>query len=160
MQAKTTVHLEKLLKLFPTIQSRFSSEVGRPLLEAILDVTSKGLSSVRGVGRFQGYSDSYREAILGGKFSKFEKYVRPVSLKLSGAMLASGTASEASKGKVRITFSDFKADIHNRRGAGKSKVVRHFLPTNSGETFTQAVLGKVTDALGRIISDEADKQNH
>ena len=44
-----------------------------------------------------------------------------------------------------VGFSNFLADIHNRLGASKKKVIRRMLPTNKGETFNLNI--RVSDAL-------------
>jgi hypothetical protein len=121
------------------------------LKNQVVKEISEGRSPVaRAGGRFQKYSDSYQNAIDKGYYSKFNKRKRPVNLRLSGRLLKSIYTRTLDKNRVRIGFADQLADIHNRQGAGKSKVVRRMLPTNEGEKFTNTILFAVGVRLKRI----------
>jgi len=126
-------------------------------LVAIADTYKKGIiqeieggrSPVKRKGRFQKYSDSYLKAIESGRFENKRK--RPVNLKLSGDLLKSLQTFVRNKILI-IRFDNSLADIHNRRGAGKSKVVRRMLPTESGETFNESIQRDVREVLKRLAS--------
>jgi len=118
--------------------------------EIVIEI-SEGRSPVKSQGgRFQGYSPIYKTAIDNGRYSNFNKRKRPVNLKLTGRLLRSIFSDVISSSKIRIGFADQLADIHNREGAGKSKVVRRMLPTNQGETFTDTILFRVGTKLSRL----------
>ncbi len=111
--------------------------------DIIADI-EKGISPVqaRGFfgrgGRYKKYSKSYREQIKEGRFSEFNKRPSPPNLKLSGELLRS-LQVVPDKNRIMISFNNFLADIHNRLGAGKSKVVRRMLPTGPNETFNKRI---------------------
>lgn len=119
--------------------------------ESIRKDIDGGRSPVKGKGRFQKYSDSYRQAIDSGRYSEYSKRKRPVNMKLSGDMMKSFSA-RAFRDRILIKFDSFLADIHNRRGAGKSKTVRRLLPTRSGETFNQSIQRDVREVLTRLAN--------
>lgn len=158
MKAKVWINLQKLQTMFPTIRSKFGFQAGAPTLAAILDSISKGISPVKGEGRFVGYSETYIHEIKAGEFKEYSKLVRPVNLKLSGEMLASGDTSPTANG-VRIIFTDELADIHNRQGAGKSKVIRRLLPTIGGEALSTVIMGKVMTIANQVAQNETRRQN-
>ena len=158
MKSSCQVHLNKLKEMLPNVRSAFAAKAGDPLLAAILQSISIGLSPVKGVGRFKRYSDTYVEAMLHGAYRQFDKKQRPVNLYLSGAMLGAGTASPNMTG-TRISFRHYLADIHNAQGAGKSKVIRHFLPTNSGEEFSRTIMSPIYSMLQKLVSEEVARQN-
>ena len=73
------------------------------------------------------------------------KKISPVNLRVTGDLLNS-YFSRIRNGKLEIGYDNFLADIHNRQGAGKSKVVRRMLPTNPGEGFNRLITRRVRDA--------------
>jgi len=71
------------------------------------------------------------------------KRVSPVNLRLSGDLhsklktyIAGGFWKSS---RLVIVWDHYLADIHNRQGAGKKKVVRRMLPTNGGEQFNRRI---------------------
>lgn len=121
----------------------------------IISEIEAGRSPVKNVKRrFPRYSDSYRKTIKKSRGIFASKRVSPVNLKLTGKLLQSIFSRSVGSSKVQIGFDNFLADIHNREGAGKSRIVRRMLPTNPGETFTdnifKAVLARL-DRFGRRI---------
>jgi len=117
---------------------------------AILKEIQRGVSPVRGEGAFKVYSPSYKKAIRAGRAYP-KTSIRPVNLTVSGQLLNS-YYDRVTNGKLLIGFDDDLFDIHNRRGAGKSKVKRRMLPTESGERFNRAITQKVQRKLTSIIS--------
>lgn len=75
------------------------------------------------------------------------KKVSPVNLKLSGKLHAS-YFSAIKRFIVTIGFDNVLADIHNRLGAGKSRVVRRMLP-GKGEKFNANITRRLKDAIRR-----------
>ena len=136
------------IKKFTEVGARSAAEV---LKEEIVKDISRGISPVkRAGGRFKPYSTTYKKAIDRGQYRQFNKRKRPVNLRLSGELMKSIYSEVISRNKIRIGFNNFLADIHNRQGAGKSRVVRRMLPTNQGETFTDNILFAVGTKLRRI----------
>ena len=97
----------------------------------------KGISPVRGQGKYRKYSRSYRDQILKNKLP-FPKKRSPVNLRLSGQMLKS-IFTKFNKAGFIIGFKSSLADIHNRQGAGKSRIIRRILPNKSGEEFNKSI---------------------
>lgn len=144
----------------------------------------RGKSPVKGHGRFKKYSDVYKRLIRGtgrlksaagrtstsgqkltGKIFKgsdaaFEifklkgRQISPVNLKLTRDMLNSFFRRKINRDDVLIGFKDEKADFHNRRGAGKSRVIRRMLPTNPGEDFNVTIRQSLLRLLGAVTRRE------
>ena len=115
----------------------------------IVKSIERGVSPVKGFGRFVKYSRVYRDAIKSKRYSKFAKRVRPVNLKLSGELLKS-LLVKITKPGISISFDNKLADIHNREGAGKSKTVRRILPTKPGEQFSRSITTRLKEVLDRV----------
>jgi hypothetical protein len=88
------------------------------------------------------------------------KRISPVNLRLSGglhrSLFSKTTGGVTSAYKLIIGFADKLADIHNRQGAGKSKVKRRLLPTKSGEQFnrriTSTMLTELKKAAAKVVN--------
>lgn len=141
----------------------------------ILKEIEGGRPPVKGLKRYQGYSKSYIDAIEGKatfrtnkltkgvfkitdpdkvwdyteKFRLYGKRKRPVNLKVTGQLLASLKA-ESNKSDVKIWFDDELFDIHNNKGAGKSKTIRRMLPTKQGETFSRSITLRIREIVGDL----------
>lgn len=186
--------------------------------QAVVQDITKGISPVQGGGKFQKYSDSYKEVIrdkaayrtINGKVVRFsadpagisqkefrslrpsrdarrnykaardnlkqkvkdlnadfrakqnpKKQVSPVNLRLSGKMINSfrvfsNNAFNQSY-KLIFEFRNFLADIHNRLGAGKSRVVRRMLPTNRGERFNRRISSTIVVELNKAVDTTLKK---
>lgn len=158
--------------LIHEVRKEFRNNALKPIRKALLRDVSKGISPVEGKGKFKPYSKSYKDVIAGkGMFRKVggktifiegvkdpilygaspTKRRSPVTLRLSGQLynalkvFTSGGFTE----RFRLVFDwrDFLADIHNRRGAGKSKAVRRMLPTEKGEDFNREINDTILDRL-------------
>jgi hypothetical protein len=159
--AKNNAFFKKLnkLKLKPKeIQDGFQKLIGQiapNILKGIEKSITRGGSPVEGKGRYQDYSDSYKQAI-GGRFknaagdvitsaskrySQYNKKVRPVNLRLTGDMLKS-LAYKVMGSALTIFFNSRLAVIHDEKGAGKRKVIRRLLPRKTGERLTRTVFDK------------------
>tara|TARA_R110000851_G_scaffold114211_1_gene239288 strand:- start:2233 stop:2820 length:588 start_codon:yes stop_codon:yes gene_type:complete len=156
------------------------------LRDGVIDSIKRGVSPVKGFGRFQKYSVSYTQAIKGEAFldpksgewvifrtingkkrmiavdkKKYDrgnseidralerKKVRPVNLTLTGKLLKS-LFVKVLKNSVVIGFDNKLANIHNKEGAGKSKVIRRMLPTNKGEKFSRSITIRLSEALTKV----------
>jgi len=121
--------------------------VAKSLEKEIVKSIERGVSPVKGKIRFPNYSRSYQKEIRAGRVDG--KRARPVNLKVTGELLKSIFFKITKKG-VLIGFDNFLADIHNRRGAGKSKVVRRMLPTNQGEEFSRSITLRMREVLNKL----------
>ena len=141
-----------------TVPSEIHSITDR-FKQELLDSMNRGVSPVEGQGRWQDYSDSYKNQIggrfksssgrivkkeFGSKFAKFGKTVRPVNLKLSGGLQRSLRVLNTVKG-FRVEFNSPLADIHDRLGAGRKRVKRRLLPRGN-ERFSRALMNMITGA--------------
>jgi hypothetical protein len=113
----------------------------------IVKSIERGVSPVKGFGRFVKYSTAYLDKIRSGTYRS--KRIRPVNLKLTGELLKSLSVSITKNG-LSISFDNKLADIHNREGAGKSKTVRRMLPTNKGEQFSRSITTRLKEVLDRV----------
>ena len=118
----------------------------------ITESIERGVSPVKGQGRFVQYSESYKDEIRAGRFRDLGKRIRPVNLKLTGELLKSLIVKVTNKG-IKISFDNKLANIHNKEGAGKSKTVRRLLPTEDGEEFNRSITIRAREALNRIASN-------
>ena len=121
--------------------------------EIIKNNILKGVSPVDGKGDFPDYSESYKKQIK-RSLGAFGKKVKPVNLKLSGQMLSTffvNVAIVANKISAEIGFTDELFEIHNNKGAGKSKVKRRMLPTGTNERFNNNIRKSIERFLDRIF---------
>ena len=161
--------------LVPEVRKEFRIKGVKPIRKALLRDVTKGISPVQGQGKFAPYSKSYRDVIAGkGMFRKIggkavfiegvkdeallgaaspTKRRSPVTLRLTGELHRTlklfTTGGFTASFRLVFDWRDFLADIHNRRGAGKSKVVRRMLPTDVGESFNKAITDTILDRLNK-----------
>jgi len=166
-------------ELFKNIRKEFSLKGPTKVKQSIIQDTLRGISPVKGKGKFTKYSGSYKAAIrnealrdsdgnyyiyrmVNGRRLKIKvkkkklsgrnyvqeqsggmKRVSPITLRLSGELHRSLKATVKGgfwrASRLVIVWDHYLADIHNRQGAGKSKVVRRMLPTNTGERFNRTI---------------------
>ena len=147
--------------LVPEVRKQFRIKGAKEARKAVLRDVTKGLSPVNGKLKFEKYSDSYREEIRKGVSNRMraaspKKRRSPVSLRLTGELhrtlkvFTSGGFTD----KFRLVFDwrDFLADIHNRQGAGKKKVIRRLLPTGINETFNRGILKSILTQLNKAAA--------
>lgn len=144
---KVTVNLDSAHKDVKKFKIAAKYNVASVLKKEIKESILRGVSPVKGQGRFQKYSDLYLKMIRRDKSSG--KKPSPVNLKLTGDLLKSLYVEPIKKGLV-IGFDNKLADIHNRLGAGKSKVIRRMLPTNSGEQFNRRITKRLFEIMDRL----------
>ena len=164
--------------LIPEVRKHFRSNAITPIRQSVLRDVTKGISPVKGFGKFKKYSQSYKDVISGkGMFRKIggktifiegvrdetilsaaspSKKKSPVTLRLTGQLhnalklFTGGGFTE--RFRLYFDWKDFLADIHNRRGAGKSKTVRRMLPTKSGEEFNKEINDTILEQLQKAAA--------
>lgn len=144
--------LDDLFKdLVPDIKREYQKELRRTTLKSIIVDNNilKGKSPVLGQGRFAPYSNVYRNAIRKGRIKRKTR-VSPVDLKLSGQMLRSFFVRRTRR-SVQVGFQDAKADIHNRRGAGRKRVIRRLMPTEEQDQFNAAIQRDFKSLLRKAV---------
>ena len=148
-------------KLVSEVRKEFRKIGPKKIRERVLKNLSKGVSPVEGVGKFDKYSDSYKDEIKKGTSFRMiaatpKKRRSPVTLRLVGQLWNSlklfTTGGFTDKFRLVFDWQDFLADIHNRRGAGKSKKIRRMLPTEKGENFNKDINDTILNKLRQAAS--------
>ena len=143
---KASVKSEGMKKAIEKYKNEFIEQTSGELKGLILNEIENGRSPVGGFGRFVKYSDSYLRQIKKGLF---DKKPRPVNLTLSGQLLSTLKITPK-KSDIEITFTDELFDVHNKQGAGKSKVIRRMLPTNKGEQFSRSITLRFREIASQV----------
>ncbi len=140
-----------------------ASQIGGTTLFEIKRATAKGISPVKGLGRFVAYKaqrigKSKKNASKKGyPYSVQDKYpnklVRPVNLRLSGKMLdALEYKFHKARQVIEVGIFDakqsLKAETHNQGTQEPRVPTRQFLPVGS-QTFSETIKGKIV----RIVKD-------
>ena len=125
------------------------SQIQVELKKEIVKSIERGVSPVKGEGRFPEYSEVYKDQIKDGRYAG--KRTRPVNLRLTGDLLKSLIIKATNKG-LSVIFDNKLADIHNRLGAGKSKAFRRMLPTEKGEEFSRSITMRMKEVLSRVAN--------
>lgn len=152
MPVKIRTNLKVVKKLNDEVKAKFRKEIttgsfGYELIRTIQDIIRKGISPVDGQGRFQRYSDSYRNAIKKGYLGA-NKRPSPVSMFLSGEMLGSLKLIEKGK-RLFLQFDDKKAAWHQNGKGNLPK--RKLLPSKRGETFNKRIVQIIIKALKQAV---------
>lgn len=136
----------------------FNKQINKGTMSELTDEVraqiKRGISPVEGAGRFQKYSESYRESIRSDHKATRDKagQVSPVNMTLTGKMLDS--LEIVRRGDKRfMEFEDKKAYFHNNSGAGSKRVIRRLLPDKDGESFNSVLQRKFTAAIKRIVKN-------
>lgn len=160
MPLKVTIRTAAMLRSFPAIQAAFNKDIETTLGPELEQQITSGLSPVAGVGRFPDYSDSYKDEIersdgvIKGTDGQFwtGKKLRPVNLKVSGAMLKS-LRIKAMVETVKVTFLSKFAAYHD--GGNPHIPRRPLLPTGPGEKFsntiTRFLVGRAKIIVAKIL---------
>lgn len=185
--------------LIPKVRKEFAKTYNLARIKrTILQDMIKGVSPVKGGGKWKRYSKSYKEVIRGKaayrrlkngrvirisadsvepRFKKGKqnlvndlntdfrrsmkptKRISPVNLRLSGqlhkSMFVTTVGGFLKTFRLRIGFKNKLADIHNRQGAGKSKVIRRLLPTQFNEKFNRRITSFIFDSLKKATEKVA-----
>jgi hypothetical protein len=156
MPIKVKYDLKKLQEVPKIIKENYVQEItsgssSDELIRIIRETIKKGLSPVNGWGRFEKYSQSYREKIKEGYLG--DKKVSPVNMTLTGKMLDS-LRLFVRNGKALLQFDDKKALWHND---GTNKLPeRKLLPTGSSDKFNK----RITDLLVSALKKAAAKKRN
>ena len=107
--------IQKLIKDGSRISKRTADKIGASTLRQYKRFIRKGISPIRGKGRFPGYKPSYEAAIRSGRFPG--KRLKPINLKLTGQFLRSLRSTSKKRGK------NFRAIVgyFNRKAAVKEQ---------------------------------------
>jgi hypothetical protein len=170
--------IEKRYKKLPSVAARAAKQV---LDAEIVTTIERGVSPERGIGRFDRYEQSYRDALSGkatffkkngkllvptkGRSRSTNRFIKtrnqqlygnkkrsPVNLKLTGELLKSYFSKIKPRGVIEISFKDFKADIHTNQGVGPKKTKRPLLPRN-GKSFNLNIQRKLIDTITKQVTN-------
>ena len=173
--------VQSSVKMISDIRRNFDLTAPTATKQAILQDIAKGISPVRNQGKFKKYSKTYLAQIRGQldfrtingrvvvikpkKGQKLNtwprqhgKNVSPINLKVTGELYKALNVStnrmfnDKARFTMIIEWRHFLADIHNNRGAGRSKAIRRMLPTNNGEYFNMAISTVIFDQLKKSVT--------
>lgn len=148
---QNAVELKKLQEIAFT--SRLASDVGSTIVNQVKDEISKGISPVKGAGRFAGYKESYQEAIRSQRGQFSGKGTRPVNLKLSGDFINSlGFKSKGLKNKIEVSLNFYGEQDKETwlRSNPNHAAPRKALPRGS-ESFNVSIQKTIKDVVNRFI---------
>ena len=140
MSLKLNEIFPKLIKNMRPIERKVIKagwkQASKLMKEDIISSLERGTSPVEGEKRFQRYSKSYSEAIKKGRVPG--KKLRPVNMKVSGALYESIKSKKVSAGfnivfTLKVKSGELLAEIHSFMGAGKSRAIRMLLPDSDGD---------------------------
>jgi hypothetical protein len=151
MPIKIKADLKKLKNYSKDVKEKYQEELnsgvaGHELIRLLQDIIRKGISPVNGEGRFEKYSESYREAIKSGKFPG--KKISPVSMYLTGEMLGSLRFKKV-QDRLYIEFQDEKAAYHQYGKGYLPK--RKLLPTGLFDKFNKRITDLLVKALKKAL---------
>lgn len=124
-------------------------EIGKDVIDLVIDKVTSGTSPVRGYGRYEPYSDGY---------AKKKGRKAPVDLLVTGKMLQSLRFKFINPRTIEFFAKDKKFPWHNEGRGSLPK--RKVLPNKSGEEFKSDIqnkLNSVWQKIGQIIADLANK---
>lgn len=130
------------------------NEIGKTIVETSIDAMSKGLSLVKGQGRFVGYKKP-------DKYPGKKKNKRPVNLKLTGDLYKSLSferkKNEISYGLLKgktVGDADIYGPVHNADDPRRPDIpTRRFIPSRQGEEFIVTIMVKLRDIIAKRLAD-------
>ncbi len=163
MPLKISINTVAMLKDLPAIREKFNQDLKQTLPEELIRTIKSGTSPVRGEGRFEDYSDSYKdtitrdEGVVKGSDGGFwtGKRLRPVNLFVSGRALGSLVVAAAGD-LVKVSFSSKILKYHND-GMGHNPR-RAVLPDWPGSKFsttvTRFIVGRAKVYVDKILRNK------
>jgi hypothetical protein len=160
-KVKTKISLPVLQDIKELNSSRNLDKVGNLVVNEMKDSISRGLSPVRGEGRFEAYSGQKIER--GGRSKGYpfnvqkkfpNKKVRPVNLFLSGDMLEALTHKKKSDSILVGIFKPSeaeKAQGHQLGDPKKGLPRRRFIPAANGEEFTVSITRSIRQLYSELL---------
>lgn len=148
----------KVSKIADVMTRDVADEIGKETIVEMKNLISRGISPIRGAGRFPGYlranePDGYPNRVP----KELNKKKRPVNLKLEGHFLESmkfETKKIGSQFKTTIFFdtdlSKLKEQGHREGANGQPK--RPTIPqADQGQTFAISIQKKIIDIINTAI---------
>lgn len=147
---------KRLEDLTRAIDKNTAKKVGRAVIADMKDLIAKGISPIRGEGRFPGYKNTK-------KYPAGKKPNRPVNLKLTGDFLKS-LDSEVKSSRtgydtdVGFFDSDSKDKEEGHREGANGQLKRPIIPTKS-EELAVTIQETISDIYTERILELIDKEN-
>ena len=145
---RVKLKLERLKSTFKRAVPLWVADVSKTLSELVDFEIGKGKSPVKGVGRFEAYSDVYLDrieeegGIIKGTDGKLNigKRKRPVNLSVSGTMRKSLTLKKGAWWNQRQILLYYKSKFAKYHDGGNLAIPRRpMLPTKEGEEFSRTI---------------------
>jgi hypothetical protein len=149
--------------------------IGSAVVEQAKEMIAAGISPVAGLGRFEGYSDSYKAAMQGKvmfrnvnghvvamgnrKDPRLEgKNPRPVNLELTGDMLEAYRYRRGPDDSLEVGYMGAPeyAEFHQ---AGTDRMPARKTVPDDGETFAETIMDEVKVLYSERVSAIIDKSN-
>lgn len=138
------------------------TKVGNKIIEMMKELISKGISPIKGYGRFIGYAtqrNADKKAYPRDNRTKKDypnKQVRPVNLFLSGDMLGALKWMPYKFGVIVGVFDNEQKEKAKGHQKGTNRLPqRKFLPTTKGESLNISIMREIKsiyiDKIKRII---------
>lgn len=137
------VDFSGIIKDLKKVEERFYKILEAKIEEEVKSLIGKGLSPVKGQGRYKKYSKSYVKQMGKGKLK--DKKPRPVNLKATGNLYKAFVVKN--KGDRLVVSLD-------ERKAPYAKFVhelRKILPTEKGDKFTRALNTILRESLREAV---------
>lgn len=152
--------LEKIAE--PDFTKALAKELGEIIVSAMKELISKGISPIKGGGRYKGYKGGYKEKISAGKYAG--KGLKPVNLYLKGDQMNSLKANKTSvdKDKIKLEIgygtnqkSWLKEKGHREGYNGQEK--RPSIPEGN-EEFSSVIRQKVRQRVADFLLKSLKKK--
>ncbi len=136
--------------------------IGNTIVKQAKELIASGQSPVRGYGRFQVYSDSYKKQIRGAYGRNLDKSVRPVNLTATGLMLDGYTFRQKGRESIEVGVmkgNHAKLAVYHNDGTDKMPA-RPIVPEKD-EEFSTSIMRDVRDKYGerlRKLISESNKK--
>ena len=153
MGVKITKKLS-LQKFLPETKRLYSNQVKKIMKKEITNTIKRGQSPVKGFGKFEKYSESYKKAIRKGQVKPKSK-VAPVNLTVTGKMLRSLKIRKIRDGLL-LFYQSKIAKYHDKPGL--ARVLRKMLPSENGLTFIDSIFKKMTKSLEKSVRTSTKRQ--
>ncbi len=134
--------------------------IGRAIVDGAKELIESGQSPVRGYGRFEVYSDSYKDQIKGPYGKKLSKTVRPVNLYATGEMLDGYDFRRKDELTIEVGMvsgSDERKRIAGYHNDGTEKMPARPIVPEKDEEFAVSIMREIGEVYGtrlrKLIAD-------
>ncbi len=160
-KVKVTVRFQILDFIDGFIDGTTERAIGDTIVDSVKEMIASGQSPVRGWGRFEVYSDSYKEKIRGEYGQGLSKGVRPVNLYATGEMLEDGYGWQHKDdttiivGMVNGTAE--RKEIAGYHNEGTDKMPARPIVPQQEQEFAVSIMRDLADVYGtrlrKLIAD-------